>query len=171
MTGEFPAQRASDAVSVFIWWRHHATITDEKMRQELLHKTPRIECQHVCRCIDEQFRFTAVKVAVQGKFVNWAFQSGTSSTTFVWYMIGVYNMLQNQVLTSVFCRYTQFRLDILPNKTPLVLLILFFCIIIRDRGVADIRWCVEFCIRAKWTYTGKSIRLRQFWFQQVWLTC
>ena len=23
MTGEIPAQRASDAVNVFIWWRHH----------------------------------------------------------------------------------------------------------------------------------------------------
>ena len=27
VTGEFPAQRASNAVNVFIWWRHHAFIS------------------------------------------------------------------------------------------------------------------------------------------------
>ena len=27
VTGEFPAQRASNAKNVFIWWRHHATGT------------------------------------------------------------------------------------------------------------------------------------------------
>ena len=27
VTGEFPAQRASDAENVFIWWRHHVRLT------------------------------------------------------------------------------------------------------------------------------------------------
>ena len=29
MTGEFPAQMASDAENVSIWWRHHGDVADE----------------------------------------------------------------------------------------------------------------------------------------------
>ena len=29
MTGEFPAQMASNAENVSIWWRHHETDADE----------------------------------------------------------------------------------------------------------------------------------------------
>ena len=32
VTGEFPSQRASNAENVFIWWRHHESISPENIR-------------------------------------------------------------------------------------------------------------------------------------------
>ena len=45
MTGEFPAQRASNAKNVFIWWRHHAPCNYWSMSSTSVSDT------HVLKCV------------------------------------------------------------------------------------------------------------------------
>ena len=37
VTGEFPAERTSNAENVSIWWRHHETISDRRLRVSIRH--------------------------------------------------------------------------------------------------------------------------------------
>ena len=69
-TSEFPAQMASNAENVSIWWRHHVstldiprmcaiwTTWDMLPRQGKFHKGPHdYITQHLCRCLDRSRRF------------------------------------------------------------------------------------------------------------------
>ena len=49
VTGEFPAQKASDAENISIWWRHHEMLTDFNNNGEIdvnQHCLPRQQWTH-----------------------------------------------------------------------------------------------------------------------------
>ena len=72
-TGEFPAQMASNAENVSIWWRHHAlmrgTALANRMRQSESHS---YECQahhperHTYKCV--RYWFTSFNSLAPGRF-------------------------------------------------------------------------------------------------------
>ena len=71
MTGEFPAQRASNAVNVSIWWRHHglAVLSSKTIGIDILFERPTAihdDTDYYSRkCEFEHFKLSNNKVAIE----------------------------------------------------------------------------------------------------------